>query len=225
MKEGLIKTMKQNVNNPYFLYYIQLIFSKELIYLILIFSIAVEIEGNIIDLSSEIHLVIKGSGNQSIINNMFYLQPDEVYVNGMHKESCKTICELEYEENNVTLVFNHIMNSTKNMFYQLVGLKEIDFSDFDFSYVTSMTFMFSFCSNLEKIDFGNINTSSLVDMTAVFYNCSNLTSVDVSKFDTSLVTTMEGLFYNCSSLEYIDVSNLILQMLNHYVFYFIHVKN
>ena len=38
---------------------------------------------------SEINLVIKGDGIQSILNNTFYLEPSKVYVNDLYKDSWK----------------------------------------------------------------------------------------------------------------------------------------
>ena len=72
---------------------------------------------NLISLSSEIYLVINGTGNQTLMNNSFYLQPSKVYVNGIYRESCKTFCELEQEENNVTLIFNETLNTCEMMFF------------------------------------------------------------------------------------------------------------
>ena len=89
--------------------------------------------------SSEIHMVIKGNGNQSILNDSFSMEPSEVFVNGIFRESCKKFCELEYEENNVTLYFNNSVTSCEFMFSELNNIKEIDFSYFDFSSVTTMS--------------------------------------------------------------------------------------
>ena len=174
------------------------IFFLRIIYLILSISIT---------LSSEIHMIVKGNGEQQILNNSFYLQPSEVWVNEIKKESCIIFCYMEREENNVKLIFNDTVNSTESMFSYLDNIKEIDFSEFDFSKVTTMENMFAFCYNLERINFGNINTLSVVNMKRLFYRCFNLLSVDVSNFDTSKVTTMQGMFYNCSSLSTINLSN------------------
>ena len=93
------------------------------------------------------------------------------------------------------------------MFDELNNIKEIDLSNFDFSEVTSMSYMFNYCHNLIKINFGNANTSSVKNMLALFHNCSLLSSLNVSSFDTSSVTNMEGIFYFLPSLTSIDLSN------------------
>ena len=174
-----------------------------------IFYLASTEEQNInpINFSSQIHLLINGSGTQNLLNNSFYLKPSKVYINGIYNDSCKMSCELEYEENNITLVFNDNLNSTYSMFFDSNNIIEIDFTLFDFSHVTTMENMFKNCFNLTKINFGDINTSSVVNMRSLFYNCKQLILLDVSNFDTSKVTSMEGMFYNCSSLTSINVSN------------------
>ena len=163
---------------------------------------------NLINLSSEINLVIRGSGNQSLLNDSFYIEPSEVFVNGILRDSCKMFCELENEVNNVTLIFNTSIESCEIMFAELDNIIKIDLFNFDFSIVTSMAFMFKNLANLEKINFGNINTSSVIDMRGVFYNCTKLEILDLSNFDTSLATTMEEMLYNCTNLISIDLSNL-----------------
>ena len=86
------------------------------------------------------------------------------------------------------------------MFLGLSNIIEIDLSNFDFSYVTTMKSMFKDCKHLKKIDFGNINTSKIVSMQSTFENCYNLISIDLSKLDTSLVTTFESMFNGSTAL-------------------------
>ena len=114
----------RNYNNFSFL----LIF----IYLFICINISSEHLRKLINLSSEIHLVINGNGNQNIINNTFYLEPSEVYVNGIYKHTCKKFCEMDNEINNVKLIFNKNIESCENMFYGSENITEIDFSNFDF---------------------------------------------------------------------------------------------
>ena len=162
---------------------------------------------HLIDLSSEIHLIIKGSGNQSLVSNEFNLEPSEVVINGIRNNLCKKYCELENDENNVTLYFNDNINTLYKMFFQLENIKEIDLSNTAFSDLYSMSYMFYNCSGLEKINFGNINTSTVKYMTGLFYNCSSLTYLNLSSFNTSSLTTMELMFYHCTNLKEIDLSN------------------
>ena len=185
----------------------KIIFIIKIISFLTSFIITQEIPKKLINFSSEIHLLVLGSGNQSILNNSFYLEPSEVIVNGISSNLCKKFCELDYEENNVTLYFNETVESCYSMFYQMNNIKRIDLSNFDFSSVTDISHMFRGCTSLEKINFGNANTSSVQNMVRVFHNCSKLTSLNLSSFETSSVKSMEGMFYHCAELTSIDLSN------------------
>ena len=203
-KNFCLKRKISNFNNlNYFL------FLLKIIYFIFGISLTEEKVRNLINFSSEIHLVIMGKGNQSLLYNSFSKNPTQVIVNGINRDSCNNnkICELEYEENNVTLIFNDVITSTSAMFNTLNNIKEIDLSLFDFSKVNTMRYMFRECTNLEKIEFGNINTSSVTNMEQLFFKCQKLVSVDVSKFDTSNVVTMQHMFFNCFNLTIINLSN------------------
>ena len=217
MNDGLLhkKLYSVNINLKFNKYNLNFLKIKNIFYFLLritffIFFISI-VEGksrNWFCGSSEIHMIIKGTGIQNLLNDSFYIQPYQVYVNNIKKDSCKLFCDMENnKENTVTLIFNDNLNSSESMFFGLNNLIEIDLSDFDFSQVATMENMFRDCYNLKKINFGNIDTSSVVDMKGLFYNCTNLSSIDVSKFDTSKVSTMEEMFYNCQSLSTIDVSN------------------
>ena len=124
MKERIYNIIILKINKIYLIIYI---------FFISFFAITEEKLRYLNYFSGKINLVILGSGNQRILNNLYYLEPSEVIVNGVTKASCKKSCEMNYEENNVTLYFNKPVNSTQFMFSQLDNIKEIDFSNFDFS--------------------------------------------------------------------------------------------
>ena len=133
------------------------------------------------ELYSEIQLVIRGNGNQELVNNGFNPVPSEIYVNGEKKDEDTRTCELEGETNNITLRFNVPIFSCVNMFKNLRNITTINLSDFDTSKVSNMNYMFYGCSNLEFIYFGNINTNFVINMTLLFFSCSKLKSIDISK--------------------------------------------
>ena len=198
MKERIYNIIILKRKNIYLVIYI---------FFISFFAITEEKLRNLNYFSGNINLVILGSGNQRILNNLYYLEPSEVIVNGVTRASCKKSCEMNYEENNVTLYFNKPVNSTQFIFSQLDNIKEIDFSNFDFSSVTIMHEMFRNCSNLEKINFGNIDTSNVVSLVGMFFNCSSLTSIDLSKFNTKNVISLTNFMNQCSKLTSLDISN------------------
>ena len=118
-------------------------------------------------------------------------------------------CENLTEVSGDNLVTNRTFEKTtsmSHMFSSCSNLTSLDVSKFNTSNVTTMSGMFSSCSNLTSLDVSKFNTSNVTTMSGMFSSCSNLTSLDVSKFNTSKVTDMSGMFYNCSNLTSLDVS-------------------
>lgn len=77
----------------------------------------------------------------------------------------------------------------------------------DFTNVTNMENMFTYCSKLTTIP--ELYTSNVTNMGNMFSNCYSLTSIPM--LDTSNVTNMRSMFANCSSLTSIpqlDTSNV-----------------
>ena len=175
------------------LYNIQIIFYYVNIFTTL-FILSDEISEQI-NYQSEIHLLIKGQGYIDILNDAYMFEPSEVIINEESNNLCKKTCLFNKEINNVTLYFNESVTICENMFYNSTNLKEIYFSNFDFSNIISTKNMFANCTNLKKIEFGSINTSSLTNMESMFLNCSNLTSIDLSKFNTNKVETFYSIFF------------------------------
>ena len=189
-----------NIISPFNRYF------ESIVYTIIFFSIILIMQRLI--LASEIHLVIQGIGdNQTILSEAFYKEPKNVKVNNIDEDSCKKYCELPYDINNVTLIFDDDFNSFENMFNGLINLIEIDLSDLDTSKVLSMKSMFKDCESLKKINFGNIITSSVENMESFLHNCKQLTSIDLSKFETSSVINMKSMFSNCETITSIDASS------------------
>ena len=153
----------------------------------------------------KINIISKGKGDFFFLNSEFYIEPDEVIIDGLPNISCKKNCYLNEDINNITIIFNHKIESCENMFSGLSNIIEIDLSEFDTSNVIHMGYMFNDCINLEKIIFGNINTSFVKNMNHLFANCQ-LLSIDLSNFDTSFVTTMQSMFSNCEIITSLDVS-------------------
>jgi surface protein len=93
------------------------------------------------------------------------------------------------------------------MFQSCSNLTSLDVSNWDTSKVTAMYSMFHNCKNITSLDVSNWDTSKVTAMNSMFYYCTNLTSLDVSNWDVSNVTTMSNMFNNCSNLTSLDVSN------------------
>lgn len=85
-----------------------------------------------------------------------------------------------------------------------------DLSNIDTSKITSMSNLFTGCSNLTSLNISNWNVSNVTNMTNMFsvYSgmfrtqpaCSSLTTLDLSNWDTSSLADASHMFANCSSL-------------------------
>ena len=156
---------------------------------------------------SEISLVIDGDGNQTILNENFYKDPDNVIVNGETRSDCKKFCVLTTKPNNIQLQFYDDITTCENMFYGASDITEIDFSDFNSFGVTSMKNMFKECTNLISIKFGNFRTSSVVTMESLFRDCKKIEYIDLSNFVTTSLTNMLEVFSHCESLISMDLTS------------------
>jgi len=87
---------------------------------------------------------------------------------------------------------------------QISGL---DFSKWDTSNATNLSYMFYGCGHMESIDLSNWDVSKNTTFNHFFTDCYNLKEINLSGWDTSSVEIFSGMFNNCNSLEYIDVSD------------------
>ena len=123
---------------------------QNFIKIVMIYLIIIKNNAYITKCTSEIKLVIQGSGIQDLLNQSFDIQPSEVLVNGILNNSCGKTCNLNGDKNNITLKFGSEITSCKDMFRGLTNIIEVDLSKFNASKVKSMQNMFYQCSNLEK---------------------------------------------------------------------------
>ena len=99
------------------------------------------------------------------------------------------------------------LTTMQYMFSFCSNLTSLDVSNWNTANVTSMDSMFDHCINLTSLDVSNWDTPNVTDMTMMFANCSGLTSLDASNWDISKIRSMYGIFYECSKLQSINVSN------------------
>ena len=140
---------------------------------------------------------------------VLYFKEDCEYSEGFKNKYREDISFIINRENNNTkidsgerLIINknfgieiHFNKSIKNLqyffdYYEDNNMKyviSIDFSNFNSSSVTNMSYMFYGCGSLQYIDFSNFNSSSVTNMSYMFYGCGSLQYIDLSNFDTSSV--------------------------------------
>ena len=162
--------------------------------------------------------------NKNEIDLVYNIPKDAQKVNifGYHfVKRNKDICKIIYENKEYDLNDSFDCKSIKNnvLKIKLEGINnaiilddmfkhcselsdQSDFSNWDTSYVISMTGLFRGCS-LEKIpDISKFNTSNVICMAEMFSGCSHLISLpDISRFNTSNLIIMREMFYFCSSLK------------------------
>jgi len=189
---------------------------------------------------TKISIKVNGKGNQSILNgkefedHYFNDTPSLILINDVLQNYTDIVAyNLEDPENDITMIWDHLLTNCDLMFYSLSNITNIEFINFDTSEVTSMygmfyssisitslnlnnfdtskvqtmDAMFYYCISLRSLDLSNFNTSLVNSMNNLFANCIELTSLDLRNFDTSLVTEMFLMFYRCESLEYLNVSS------------------
>ena len=110
--------------------------------------------------------------------------------------------------------FNEVIKSLDYFFSKdydsnAINIISVDFSNFNWSNLNRMNYLFKGCSSLASIDFSNYDLSKVIDMKYAFYLCSSLKSVTLPK-NLSSVEEMEYMFSECTSLVSIDLSNIDL---------------
>ena len=160
--------------------------------------------------TSEIHLIIEGTGaeQQIIFDGYTGSSPSECLVEG-NTVTCSKTCNIGSAgtDYNVVLKFPSGMASCFQMFKDINKIKEIDFSNFDFSSVNNIGYMLEGCTSLTSVNFGT-NILHFTSIGGIFKGCSNLISADLSKFDISGVKTLEKLFDGCTNLESVNFGNI-----------------
>ena len=162
---------------------------------------------------NSIIITISGAGLQNIINPNYDSEeidlPDQV----VYKEETKELVEntklnLEDNINTIKLIWSEPLYYCKEMFANLNNLIEVDFTNFIFSVVREMNYMFANCSNLKAVLFeDNTEPPYLNSLEGTFYRCESLISIDLTTFNGKRIGTMEKMFFNCNSLQSLNISS------------------
>lgn len=172
--------------------------------------------------------ILYASGSSTIYfassySGTFMLKTESTGINYSINGDTLTLISGNYQETNVKSIYVYekpshpgitkivassdaVKFSTKGsnyagLFYQLEGIKSIDISKADFTGITNLKSMFSYCNDLESLTLGSIDTSAVTDMSQMFYSCSKLTTIDISGLNTSSAENMSSMFGYCTSLE------------------------
>lgn len=110
--------------------------------------------------------------------------------------------DLYYGANGKIIVTNAVEMFHNKSCQSITGLENLDFS-----YITDMSRMFSYCTKLTQLDVSSLDTSKVTNMSGMFKDCYNLKKLDLSNFDTSNVRDMKSMFSQCYELESVDLSS------------------
>ena len=167
-----------------------------------------------LSLITKISIIVNGTDNQNILNGKefnnhnFNDNPSFIFINDeLQNYTGKVVYNLKDSENNITIIWDHLLTNCDTMFLDLSNITKIEFIDFDTSQVISMYGMFYGCISITSLNLSIFDTSMVQKMDAMFYNCISLKSLEISNFNTSSVKSMNTLFYNCLSLTSLDLSN------------------
>ena len=175
-----------------------------------------------LQLLSEIKLTIKGKGNQYILSegipdriNYQGPLPDQLFINGdLEIINSTMIYNLKEEYNNITLIWNSPLITTKWMFNGVKNITKIVISSFDSTKLKNMKCMFCCIDLLTSIDLSIIDTSLVINYEWLFFNCTSLISLDLSNFITSNVASMYKMFENCKSLIFLNLKSFTEESLS-----------
>ena len=147
----------------------------------------------------------------------YYTEAEKIYLN----PDCKSMfASVDYEKIDLTPFDSSKVTSTYDMFSNLYGTKEIDFSKFNTSNVTNMGRMF-YKNTTPKLDLSNFDTRNVIYMNAMFMEAWGIEELNLSSFDTSNVWFMGNMFKNTHKLKNLDVHHFNTQKVKHmqYMFY------
>ena len=108
---------------------------------------------------------------------------------------------------NLSLLNTSEVTSMAYMFYYCTSLpnSSFDLSTFDTSKVTTMTCMFEGC-HISNLDLSTFDTSKVTNMYCMFRN-SDTRGLNLSGWDTSNVTNMNNMFEICTLMTTLDLSS------------------
>ena len=95
--------------------------------------------------------------------------------------------------------------SMKKMFQGCQNLESVDFTNFDISQVTDMSYMFSYCGTTSVISVKKLDMTNIKNMSNMFNQCGNLRYLDLSDWTITADCNVSGMFVGCSNLAAIKL--------------------
>ena len=149
-------------------------------------------------------------GSKSYFN---YDQLERVVINGVDydfKNNGRYVY-LNAGENTIEYyAYSSKITAMSDMLQGCNDMYSVDFSEWDFSHITTVRSLFNGCSSLTSIEgIENINTSNITDFGYLFNNCTSLTTLDLSNWNFSNANKMDAMFTRCSNLTELTIMSEI----------------
>ena len=90
----------------------------------------------------------------------------------------------------IVVKVDYPINSFKELFYNNICIKSINFIKFYRNNIIDMSLMFHGCSRLKELNLSNFKTDNVNNMEEMFYLCASLKELNLSNFNTNNVTNM-----------------------------------
>ena len=85
-------------------------------------------------------------------------------------------------------------------------ITSIDFSNFDFSKVSSLVNLFNGCKSLTSVNFQKSDPKQITDMSSMFEGCTSLASLDLSNLVPTNLQKVPKMFSGCSNLIFLNIA-------------------
>ncbi|MCR5832952.1 MAG: BspA family leucine-rich repeat surface protein [Candidatus Saccharibacteria bacterium] len=95
---------------------------------------------------------------------------------------------------------------SSDLFRGFYSLREFDYTQFEETAFTNVSYMFASCEKLESISLGNMDTSRVEDMSNMFFGTKSLEVIDLSMLNTANVKDMNNMFHDTGA-RVIDISS------------------
>ena len=166
-------------------------------------------------ISGVLDIKINEINNKVILFETAIKEGIDVYLNNqkinMIKEGNKSKIDYIFENDgkyNFQIVINANMTNMEGFFEKCSNIIFLDFSNFNTSNVTNMSFMFNGCNKLKEIKgINKFITNKVLKMNCMFQQCYELEYLDLTSFNTINVNNMECMFNKCFKLKEIKGIN------------------
>jgi len=135
----------------------------------------------------------------------YYCENDRVYMNDDSRQIFYNIVNIT--DIDLSGLNTRYVKYMSFMFYNTRSVVNLNLSTFKTSRVTTMISMFAYISSLKNLNISSFKTKNVISFSRMFMGDSSLQNLDLSNFDTTNVTDMGNMFSGTSNLTSLDLGN------------------